>query len=174
MRSKIQGRGRMCLCGCAPHLGPRFTLRSFLDGGHSFHLSQNSARIGKQRKGDSNRPSFMSAARSCLLFASDIPCKTKKPDHCPSSRNRHLQYRMCPPSHTPFVNSTPLKRQECGSNTVDCVRTLARTSLHMLSLWRQGVSSGGSSPPTHRVCRTSYGSCMESQVACVNTMLERY
>ena len=55
----------------------------------------------------SNRLSFMSAARSCLLFASDIPCKKRKPDHCPSSRKRHLQYRMCPPSHATLARNIP-------------------------------------------------------------------
>ena len=115
VRSEFPGsRSNVSVRLCA-HLGPGFTLRSFLDGGHSFISVRTVLELENKGKGYQQQ-TF--AARSCLLFASDIRCKKRKPGHCPSSRKRHLQYRMCPPSHAPFQSNS---RQECANYSVDCV-----------------------------------------------------
>ena len=169
MRSKVPGsQSNVRLCA---HLGPGFTLRSFLDGGHSFISVRTVLELENKGKGDQQQ-TF--AVRSCLLFASDIPCKKRKPDHCPSSRKRHLQYRMCPPSHAPsHANSTLFSQTRVWQQHCRLCQTSHTTSLHML-LFVTARSVTRRIFATIAPCLSNlHQFILESQAAFVITTLER-
>ena len=137
------------------------------------HPGRTSTRTGKRTKIPATDSQVSHWNLLALHWGPSLQQEESRPLHGRSKR--HHRNRMCPPSHAPSLPNSMLFSQTrvCQLHCRLCQPSHG-TSLHICPLWQKRVSSGGPSPPAHRVCRTFTSSCIEPQLACGNTAFRRY
>ena len=155
------------------------------NGGQSLILVRTAREWETEKKVTSNRQSFKSVTGICLFVDSDFFLWEKEGgssvtlwssslavEHVKSKR--HLQYRMCPPSHAPsHANSTLFSQTRVWQQHCRLCQTSHATSLHML-LFVTARSVPRRIFATIALCLSNlHQFILESQAAVVITTLER-